>query len=118
VLAAPAVSCANSAQENAHTSIQVQSEQSGIPCAMALRLIACSPRRTALLPPSSAGHLPPTWRQHRGARTTRLRRTLQPRSSIATSASTASHRTFVTTAKRPSSAVRRAELCVWFARQV
>jgi hypothetical protein len=28
-----------------HTSIQVQSEQSGIPCAMVLRLIPCSPRR-------------------------------------------------------------------------
>src|SRR5258708_26683504 len=32
-----------------------QRRQSDIPCAMALRLIACSPRRTALLPPSSAG---------------------------------------------------------------
>jgi hypothetical protein len=33
------------AQKEAHTSIQVQSEQSGIPCAMALRLMPCSPRR-------------------------------------------------------------------------
>src|SRR5882762_5116839 len=32
-----------------------QRRQSDIPCAMALRLITCSPRRTALLPPSSAG---------------------------------------------------------------
>jgi hypothetical protein len=31
--------------EKTHTSIQVQAEQSGIPCAMALRLISCSPRR-------------------------------------------------------------------------
>ena len=31
--------------EEAHTSIQVQTEQSGIPCAMALRLMPCSPRR-------------------------------------------------------------------------
>jgi hypothetical protein len=30
---------------NAHTSIQVQTEHSGIPCAMALRLMPCSPRR-------------------------------------------------------------------------
>ena len=44
VHAAPAVSCANSAQKT-HTSIQVQSEHSGIPCAMALRLMPCSPRR-------------------------------------------------------------------------
>ena len=30
--------------ENAHTSIQVQRKHSGLPCAMALRLISCSPR--------------------------------------------------------------------------
>ena len=35
-----------------HTSIQVQAEHPGLPCAMALRLASCSPRRTALLPPS------------------------------------------------------------------
>ncbi len=33
------------ALEDAHTSIQVQPEQPGIPCAMVLRLIPCSPRR-------------------------------------------------------------------------
>jgi hypothetical protein len=33
------------AQRNAHTSIQVQRRQSGIPCAMVLRLMPCSPRR-------------------------------------------------------------------------
>src|SRR6266567_4631937 len=32
-----------------------QRRQSDIPCAMALRLITCSPRRPAFLPPSSAG---------------------------------------------------------------
>src|ERR1700704_82334 len=32
-----------------------QRRQSDIPCAMALRLTSCSPRRTALLPPSLAG---------------------------------------------------------------
>src|ERR1043165_2034228 len=37
-----------------HTSIQVQAEHSSLPCAMALRLTSCSPRRTALLPPSPA----------------------------------------------------------------
>jgi hypothetical protein len=31
------------AQRNAHTSIQVRRRQSGLPCAMALRLISCSP---------------------------------------------------------------------------
>ena len=38
----------------AHTSIQVQAEHPGLPCAMALRLTSCSSRRTALLPPSPA----------------------------------------------------------------
>ena len=42
--AAPAVSCARCTKK-AHTSIQVQRRQSGIPCAMALRLMPCSPRR-------------------------------------------------------------------------
>src|SRR5260221_14218794 len=49
--AASAVPCAKWAKKT-HTSIQVQRRQSDIPCAMALRLISCSPRRTALLPPS------------------------------------------------------------------
>jgi len=40
------------AQKNTHTSIQVQREHPGLPCAMALRLTSCSPRWTALLPPS------------------------------------------------------------------
>ncbi len=34
-----------SAHRKRHTSIQVQRRQSGIPCAMALRLMPCSPRR-------------------------------------------------------------------------
>ena len=44
VRAAPAVSCAK-ANKKTHMSIQVQRKQSGLPCAMALRLISCSPRR-------------------------------------------------------------------------
>src|SRR5258708_17836766 len=44
VLAAPAVSCAKLCEET-HTSIQVQSEHPGIPCAMVLRLMPRSPRR-------------------------------------------------------------------------
>ncbi len=46
--AAPAVSCADSAKEM-HTSIQVQRRQSGIPCAMVLRLMPRSPRRRILV---------------------------------------------------------------------
>ena len=42
--------------EDAHTSIQVQAEHPGLPCAVALQLTSCSSRRTALLPPSSAGY--------------------------------------------------------------
>ena len=75
------------ARESAHTSIQVQPEQPGIPCAMGLRLIPCSPRRRIPLASvagglkvfqnpvgflkTSAGLTPAT-----GARTTRLCRPL------------------------------------------
>src|SRR5947208_9433782 len=59
VLAAPAVSRAICANKSAHEHTG-QREHSGLPCAMALRLTSCSSRRTALLPPSWAGHFPPT----------------------------------------------------------
>ncbi len=48
--AAPAVSCAMCTKKCAHEHTG-QRRTSDIPCAMALRLITCSPRRTALLPP-------------------------------------------------------------------
>src|SRR5882672_3619654 len=48
---APAVSRAICANKSAHEHTG-QREHSGLPCAMALRLIASSPRCTALLPPS------------------------------------------------------------------
>ena len=54
VLAAPAVSCARDDIE-AHTSIQVQPEHSGIPCAMALRLMPSSPWRRIRLASITAG---------------------------------------------------------------
>jgi hypothetical protein len=44
-----------SAQRKTHTSIQVQRRQSGIPCAMALRLMPCSPRRRIRLVTVAAG---------------------------------------------------------------
>jgi hypothetical protein len=43
------------AQRKTHTSIQVQRRQSGIPCAMALRLMPCSPRRRIRLVTVAAG---------------------------------------------------------------
>jgi hypothetical protein len=54
VLAAPAISCARDDVE-AHTSIQVQLEHSGIPCAMALRLMPRSPWRRIRLASIAAG---------------------------------------------------------------
>ena len=48
VRAAPAVSCAI-AQTKTHMSIQVKRRASGLPCAMALRLMPRSPRRRILL---------------------------------------------------------------------
>ena len=52
---APAVACANSARD-AHTSIQVQPEHPGIPCAVGLRHIPRAPRRRIPLA-SVAGRL-------------------------------------------------------------
>jgi hypothetical protein len=46
---------AQCAQRSAHTSIQVQRRHSGIPCAMALRLMPCSPRRRIRLVTVAAG---------------------------------------------------------------
>src|SRR5882757_7313704 len=95
-----------------HTSIQVQRRASGLPCAMALRLISSSPRRTALLPPLRPEKLLPP-----GALTPAPRRqdhTPLPYAPapfvIGTFASTASHRTVVAIMIRPSCRVRRADL--------
>jgi hypothetical protein len=71
---------------------------------------ALSSASPALLPPSSAGSFASReldtspW----GVGTTRLHHPLELRSSVATSASTASHRAFVTIAIRPSHRVRQA----------
>jgi hypothetical protein len=91
VLAAPAVSCAMSGRD-AHTSIQVQPEHSGIPCAMALRLMPCSPRRRIpfatvasriedLSKPGWADASPQGLASATDARTTRFCRTQHPSSS-------------------------------------
>jgi hypothetical protein len=80
------------AQKKVHTSIQVQRKHSGIPCAMALRLISRSPRRRIRLVTVAGGlsvHRKPGWvtktsadlTPATGARTTRFCRTLQHRSS-------------------------------------
>ena len=77
VHAAPAVSCAKLCKE-AHTSIQVQRRHSGIPRAMVLRLMPCSPRRRIRLVTVVSGlmarqgpvepDMPPrTWRQQRAS---------------------------------------------------
>ena len=92
VRAAPAVSCAQ-VDKKTHMSIQVQRKQSGLPCAMALQLIPCSPRRdhsllVTVVPQKRElpRNLTPA---NRGVRTTRLCRPLQPRSSVAAFASIA-----------------------------
>jgi hypothetical protein len=108
--AAPAVSCANM-HKNTHTSIQVQRRTSGLPCAVVLRLITRSPRRPALLPPSlrkysakldaSIGASGP---HDFAVRISHARQSQHLRPSHPTAR-------FVTIASRPSSWVRRAELC-------
>ena len=75
--AAPAVSCAKLCEET-HASIQVQRRHSGIPRAMVLRLMPCSPRRRIRLVTVVCGlmarqgpvepDMPPrTWRQQRAS---------------------------------------------------
>src|SRR6202035_2255893 len=92
VRAAPAVSSAN-AHRKTHTSIQVQRRQSGLPCAMVLTVsFVLSPVTGLFCHRHFADHLRKAERQRRGARTTRLRRRLESRSSVVTPASTASHR--------------------------
>src|SRR5215216_2926739 len=109
VPAAPAVSRAICANKTAHEHTG-QREHSGLPCAMALRLTSCSSRRTALLPPSPAlliARLTPAPR--------RPNHTTSPYASGAyVQRAFRVHRISPHVRddrERPSSAVRRAELC-------
>jgi hypothetical protein len=87
VRAAPAVSCAMCTKKGAHEHTG-SAETSGLPCAMALRLIARSPRRRILVVTVACGLRLVQARLGRrisagltsatDARTTRLRRTQQP----------------------------------------
>ena len=117
------------AQRKAHTSIQVQRRQSGIPCAMVLRLMPCSPRRRIRLVTVAAGLMADRsgWIKFAtdslapatGVGTTRFCRTriapfvlraaarsretaLRTHLRADAAASTASHPAFVTIAIRPS----------------
>jgi hypothetical protein len=112
VLAAPAVSCAKLCEET-HTSIQVQSEHPGIPCAMVLRLMPRSPRRRIRLV-TVVGELAvlrkPGWAfktsadltPATGARTTRFCRTQQCRSSVAPAVRSRTEARPATTTTRPT----------------
>src|SRR5215216_6023679 len=111
VLAAPAVSRAICANKTAHEHTG-QREHSGLPCAMALRLTSCSPRRTALLPPlprrkETPRNLAPAPR--------RPNHTTSPYAPGAyVSRTCCVHRISPRVrddGQRPSSAVRQAELC-------
>src|SRR3954454_4269917 len=73
-LTAPAAPCAKKKQRTRIK--QVQPRHPDFPRAMALRLIRALPGERRLLSPLSAGSLPQNRRHGRGARTTRLRRTL------------------------------------------
>jgi hypothetical protein len=118
------------AHKKTHTSIQVQRRQSGLPCAMVLRLMSCSPRRRirschrhrrikGLVAPGRARKTSADLTPATGARTTRFCRPHIRRSSACRSiahgkpalrsplragavASTASRSAFVTIASRPS----------------
>ena len=101
--AAPAISCAIVQQECAHEHTG-QRRTSDIPCAMALRLISCSPqsgRARCHCRSSEALASSELDASKRSVRTTRLHRTLKLRSSLAALASTASPSLVVTMANAP-----------------
>ena len=90
------------AQTKLHTSIQGSGNTPAFPAQWLYGLLRALPGERLFCHRRCAGNQPhATCRQHRGVRTTRLRRTRQARTSIAPSASIASHRTFVTMANAP-----------------
>src|SRR5205807_10386171 len=111
VLPEPAVSRAICANKSAHEHTG-QREHSGLPCAMALRLTSCSSRRTALLPPSPPRSL---LLENLTPAPRRQDHTTSPYAQAAhVSCSSRVHRISPHVrddGQRPSSAVRRAELC-------
>jgi hypothetical protein len=104
-------------QNKTHTSIQVQRKHSGLPCAMALQLISCSPRRdqslfVTVIPRKR--ELPENLTPAIGASGPHdfaVRECL--RSSFANTTSTASHRACRDVAQRPSHRAgwSRSEVC-------
>jgi hypothetical protein len=109
VLAAPAVSRAMGRRKT-HTSIQVQAEHPDVPCAMALRLMPCSPRRrirlvtvacelTVYRNPGWASQTSADLTPATGARTTRFCRTRLRQSSARCDRSRALARPAITIAR-------------------
>jgi hypothetical protein len=101
--AAPAVSRAIRHNEKRTRAYRFSGGNPAFPARWVTALFALSSVSRALLPPSLRRSSPQSLAPASGARTTRLRRPLESRSSVATFASTASHRTFVTTRDPPLS---------------
>src|SRR5262245_10957360 len=105
VLAAPAVSRAVAHSKRRTRAYRYSGNTPAFPAQWLYGLLRALPgeRLFCLRRPSSSFASQRTQRQRRGARTTRLRRTPHVTYVVVTSASIASHRAFVTIAKRPSS---------------
>jgi len=101
--AAPAVSRAKADRKKRTRAYRFSGGNPAFPAQWFTAYSALSPVSRALLPPSLRGSSPQSLAPASGARTTRLRRPLESRSSVATFASTASHRAFVTTRDPPLS---------------
>ena len=101
VRAAPAVSCAIECTWRTRA-YRSSGEHPAFPAQWCYGLYAISPVSRALLPPSLLRNLfLKSFAPASGARTTRFRRTLEPRASVAALASTAPRPTFVTIASAP-----------------
>src|ERR1700688_1981836 len=109
---APAASCALLVV-SMHTSIHSEPPESpGIPARDGLRLITCSPRRPAFLPPSLRGLIRKLDASvgASGPHVFAVRQLNSMRSSVAPPASTASRPAFVTIASAPLIGTRRREI--------
>jgi hypothetical protein len=109
---APAASCALLVA-SMHTSIHSEPPESpGIPARDGLRLIPCSPRRPAFLPPSLRGLIRKLDASvgASGPHVFAVRQLNSMRSSVAPPASTASRPAFVTIASAPLIGTRRREI--------
>ena len=112
VRAAPAVSRAKGNKQKRTRAYRFSGEHPAFPAQWFYDLLRDLPGEPSSIATVTSQITPPSLSPASGARTSRLRRPLESRSSVATLASTASHRAFVTTRDPPLSSGETAGLLV------